>query len=439
MNNFNDYKNFVALYNKKILILNDQFRFINFAKSSSRNTTQLTNEEKMEVLRHLSAKKNIGNADAGDFEDVLDIVFKDKKELISYIQEIYVTTNTPATKQHIKQLLEDLYDKAVYDSHVSLKPNSNPTLSTSWKFPYKGNASHIEQILEKLYRTREFFVQKSLQIDNFPTTKVELKDVYGFDQLSFNELQAMFAPSNFYKLDAEQIPYLSQALVNKYLEANNVETCKVDAVNMPSSKDSIIYGAYLPNLGVININKRYFTNFDAAKSGLNPVLPLKLMSTLLHEAQHRVQFANLDKDNLSAREELVKQSILRPTCKDYLENENAIANSYAEYLSEPDEVDARNAALDAIAYMINGNPYVSDPTDKNRIAAFFNVIHNKEVSNAKLNYKPEYKELFKQVYKAKNYALKNDHSTTLEILKSQEQLSSIFTYQTMDPYYDSLY
>ncbi len=408
-------------YNNKLKNLNDYYNFVNLTKIINLDEISLTDEDKSLILSILAHKKNLGNAGAGDFENVIDILFEEKSELLNIIQQYFVTVQDPELKKKLKMFMQILFAKATAEAHI-INPKINKVLMTSWTYPYNGRVHNIEKTLDKIYKNRKFMFEKSLNENYLPTTKANTTDEYGFHNLSIYNLLTLFYPSNFYKLDSKQIEALCQALVNKHCEAMNVIPCKVNFKEINSNSKYLTSGEYNVNEGYIDINKRYLTGFNIAKNQNNLSFPLRLMTTLVHEAEHRVQFANLDKPSTSEMDTLVKDSIMNPNNKDYLVYPSNNA-SFENYLSEPDEMAARNVSLAYLEEMVNMK--ASNNSEIEKIAMYYNNILDEEQENQKLEYKENYKKFFSQIFNKNRFNLYNVKGLMAEVDASNYQSYSI--------------
>ena len=429
MNNTRDYKLYFNLYNDKLASLNDSLGFISEKRKYKPADNILNESEKRLILKRIAAVKGLNEINTNDFEETIDILFEDKQELVSILQSYFVELKPSVFKQHLRTFLETVFDKASTDAHIDLSTSAFKKMAKSWALPYNGNHTGAELYLKKLYVNREFLFKKSLDDSYMPTVPVTEKDAYGFDKLSFAELQAAFMPSLFYTLNEDQVKSLSQALVTKYLEAQNVDTCKVDFAYIKRSSSNNIYGEYHPNKGVIEINNKFVTGFNSAKNDYNSVFPIKLMSTLIHNARVRAQYANLNNSNLDIRSELVSQAILRPTCTEYMTKDKTKKESYfAEYISTADELDARETELEAIAYlMATQKNQGAESEDILRLAAYYNTIVEKERANSKHDIKEEYKTLFPHLYNNDTFNFNESKGIRKEIDVYNDQTLKILT------------
>lgn len=407
------YKSAINSYDNYIKKLDNEIHFINHSAKMDLSSIGLSDADKTAILAYIARKKGTGTIDSGEFENALEYSFASKTQLIEVIQSLYVNTKNYTLKDELKKLLYIVFDKASYDAHIDLSTLRAKELAKNWIFPYNGKVGAYENVIKRLYDRRKFIYNKSLNAQYLPTKPAKASK-YGFDDLSLEELQALFIPSNFYKLTEAQIKDLSQALVTAYCKSHNVQSCRVDFKTIPAPSNQVVYGMYQVNDGCIEINQRFAIGIKSAKNAKNPVFPLQLMTTLIHEAQHRVQFASLDNQATNAREELVKQAILHPDCKDYLKSKFSNSTSFASYMSEPDEVDARDSSLQFVESMLS-NQHLTNEEDYNKIAAYYNNMCETEQSAEKLAYKDNFKQLFPQIYSPKTYPVNNKKSTMLEI------------------------
>ena len=108
-------------------------------------------------------------------------------------------------------------------------------------------------------------------------------------------------------------------------------------------------------------------------------MPYQILNTVIHEARHRCQYSNLDKENLPQKEYLVAKSLLKPEHTDY-----------SDYLSSLDEIDARNCSLQ---YFRN---VAKETKNSETLAQFYNLKKKEEfnlnknpVSSTIQNYFPD--------------------------------------------------
>ncbi len=279
---------------------------------------------------------------------------KQKTKLLNLVSEI---------KKQIEKL-----NKANQEVLKSIKRTKNFAQNTTI------TNYHIQRKFENY---KLFALNKALNIHYFPTSKVVV-NTDEFKNLSRQELVSLFNKENFYKLSNDQIVALMQAVVNEYLQSNKVSSCSVNLADLTFDEDFITYGEYNPNLGCININKNLINLIDNARKFDDQCLPYQILTTLIHEATHRVQFASLDKEFKTEFDKAISSALLKPN-----------ATSYSEYLSSLDELDARNSTL----LYLKQNAISCDA-----LAQFYNNKKREEINSPKQEISNDLKYLFKDIY-----------------------------------------
>jgi len=178
-----------------------------------------------------------------------------------------------------------------------------------------------------------FAFNKQLDKDYFPTTE-PIYSTGEFGQLSRKELLECYDAKNFFNLSNEQICALLQATASNYCLANNVSPCAVEFADLKTNDDMVNFGQYCPSQGKILLNKNFLDQLSLARETNNQAFIYQLLDTVIHESHHRTQFANMEMSN-NPKQSLINNSLTHPQG----------GLSYEEYLSEPDEIDARDSAL----------------------------------------------------------------------------------------------
>ena len=172
-----------------------------------------------------------------------------------------------------------------------------------------------------------------------------------------------------------------QAVANDYCKTKGVNSCAIELADLPFSDNAICYGEYVPSQSKILINRQVFDMLEDFKYCKNQYLPMKVLSTVVHEAQHRVQFETLDKPNKSVREQLVSDSI----------NQEKREISHNKYLIEPEELDARDATIEYIKECARNS-------DNPIFAKYLNTLIMNERKNRKSNAPDYIKQHFINIY-----------------------------------------
>ena len=242
-----------------------------------------------------------------------------------------------------KQINDFSYDTPINFSFGSFNPSINPIIQRKYEF------------------NRLFALKQLVNPEHLPTKKPEI-NITEFKELSTTELVSLFKAENFYKLSKDQVNALFQAVANDYLIKNGVEPCAVELTNLTLTNSMVCYGEYNPNTGVISLNKNLLDKFDYAKALNDQYFPYQMLTTIIHEASHRIQFANIDKDDSSAKHYLISNALKKPqSFKDF-----------SEYLSSADELDARNSAL---SYLRENIDLIDD---NEALAQFYNLKKKEE-------------------------------------------------------------
>ncbi len=236
-------------------------------------------------------------------------------------------------------------------------------------------------------------------------------DTTEFSNYNRTQLVSLFDADNFYKLNKRQKHGLLQAIVNDYCREQGITPCDVRIINLPVSDKTICYGEYDPSKGVININKRVFDQLDNPDMANNNFLPYQLLSTTVHETRHRTQFNALTNQSmLTDKEKLITKSIKHP-----------IYSGYNAYLSAPEELDARNSALEYLRQMCLA-------TGDEELKAFYNSKKYAELHNGKLEIPDEIKQHFPEIYNNLILRSKKDSQIVKDSRDFYQQMKSPKTY-----------
>ena len=226
----------------------------------------------------------------------------------------------------------------------------------------------------------------------------------------------MFRKENFYNLSREQQIQLCQAVVNDYCKSNGVKPCKIKLAELPMTDKKICYGEFMPAKSTILLNSKVFEIADDLKYSKNSFLPLQILLTTVHEAQHRVQVEKLGQVSESLRDQTVSECIKNP-----------VKNiSFSHYLASADELDARDCALEYIKQQLP----VQNCTD---LEKFFNTKILEEKRNTKKDIPDEIKAMFPNIYfeqvTKRGFDLEasqRSYITTLrEIFNEQEKIKTL--------------
>ncbi len=258
----------------------------------------------------------------------------------------------------------------------------DPIIAQSFSFPLLATSlKSIPTPVKKAYELRQYFYDHSAEESYLPTEQIAI-NTSKFMNLTREDIVSLFSPENFYKLSKDDIKALLQAASNEYLLSNDVEPCAVVFEPLKISNRNVQFGEHNPNRGVTIINSKLLDKFDEMKDINNVSYPYQLLATVIHEGRHRCQFSDLN-NNIGANEttKLISRALLVPQS----------TMSKGEYLASPDEIDARNAAMDYISG-------VAKETDDENLKAFYNQQKAYEQSNGKNEVPDSLKQHFNHVY-----------------------------------------
>lgn len=334
------------------------------------------------------------NADSFE-ERLLTLSFEDKEKLLALLLELLHLTGDKRLLALIDKVKLSL-DNEVEEEKEEEKEKKNYTEADTSDEDAKQKA-----IDNKAKNYGDFAFEKAKN-HNFTATKQPTIDTREFDGLSRNELVSMFRPNVFYSLSPAKRHKLCQAIVNDYCHANGVSPCALDLDPLPCGKGYMTFGEYVPCAGKIVLNSHFFDNIDEFSEESNPAFPYKILQTLVHEAEHRIQFMNIDNAPTSEADALVKDSLLEPQQR----------KSFSQYLAEPDEVGARNAAL---AYFRECAESCKHPDEAARLACFYNCQKKEEMKSPKADVPQVLKTAHPDIY---NGAMLNTSSTLQASMRS---------------------
>lgn len=346
------------------LYLNGYFAYLNkFRRSPESQPFVAVQERKIEGLRHSISEFTGIDLQKGevDFEKLKNLSFQDKEKLIELLVKLYNLTGNKSFEE-----IADFLKNSLEEEAQTERPERPQESGTNEKETSDFEKAVIDQ---KAKKYGDFAYEKAKN-SSFTATKSPRIDTSSLNGLSRTQLVEMFDPEVFYSLSDKQRETLYQAVVNDYLIEQGVPPCAVELGNLPIGKNQICFGQYDPARGKIELNKHLFDNIDELSNVSNAHLPYHILSTLIHEAHHRVQFMNIDKEPKSEADKLVKNSLVEPQA----------GKSFKDYLAEPDEVDARNASL---AYLRECATSQDKPKNATDLAKFYNDTKTSEMKNGK--------------------------------------------------------
>lgn len=361
--------------------LNGYFAYLNKLRKFPENQPFVaTQEMKIESLRkEVSLFEGI-NLEKGevDFEKLANLSFKDKEKLLELLIKLFKLTKNKAYEQ-----VADFLKRSLEDDATDEKPEE-PEQESKDEKDEKPDDFERAVIKQKAKNYGDYAYEKAKN-SSFTATKAPTIDTSPLQGLSRAQLVEMFDPKIFYSLSDKQREVLFQAVVNDYLAEHGVSPCAVQLGNLPIGNGKVCFGQYAPTAGKIEINKRLFSNMDELSNVSNAYLPYQILSTLIHEAHHRVQFMNIDNAPTSEADRLVKKSLIEPQS----------GKSFRSYLAEPDEVDARNASLAYLRECVLSPDKLKNATD---LAKFYNDTKAQEMKNGKLPVPRELMEANPEIY-----------------------------------------
>ena len=337
----------------------------------------------------------------GDFDllmlALLETMFNNKKEIVLFLSQIVDELKDEKVKAKIESLQHKLEANIEKESkQIKNRPsysafNEEERLIVSRKYNYYA----------------KFALNKSL--NKIPTNITKPKSAGDFEGLSRSALVEYFDAKNFYSLGEKQQKQLYQAVVNEYCNSLGVQPCAVKFIELPFSEKTVCYGEYDPNKRVININSSVLDLLPDANG--NQYLPYKILATLVHEAKHSHQFENVGKQSLSTKEQYIKNSLIT----------NQSGLTFGQYLAEPDELDARNAAQEYFREMF-------EISKNQNLAAFYNLQAINENNNPKEKIPKDCERFFPEIYDSKmlDTQVNLTHDSVMYRKLIQQSLNNIY-------------
>lgn len=369
-------------------------------------------EQNEEELKHYLRKKlNIFDGD-GDQSleymlrkigliDFVDMAFDRKKTLLETLRHLY--KNAPDyIRAYLRSLIEAIQDGMDEIRHHVPREDYKPEAHQSLTAPYYGE--EVPPQILSLYRKRIFAFRKASDENYFPTERPTEYNA-SFEGYNRSQLIRFFEPENFYALSEDQVKSLLQTVSAEFLQSKGVQPCNVAFEKLTISDDSVQYGEYNPNRGAIIINQKILAMMNEAKKTKNKSFPCQLLSTLIHESEHRVQFSTFGQKTGDRRQDMINSFL----------STSQTSLSTAQYLASYDELDARNEALDYIGEMAAEN-------DSSVLAAFYNLKKEQEMNNGKANIPENDKRYFSDIYDGRmistDLSLRNDMAKYMSIINS---------------------
>jgi len=332
----------------------------------------------LSLFNKLNKNSSDDDGDSAILEMSIDFCFSSNTEKLNFLKSLLqVCKNSQLRKILTKKIYaveKEIQKESEKEYYISEQKNIKQTNS-------KNND------LETLLSTRKkelalFNLNRKLDHSYFPTVE-PFVNTKKFDKLSDSEILEMFAADKFYNLSKTQIHALLQSVANRYLASHGVSPCTVSLEDLTLNSNSICFGEYCPNIGAININNKLLDNLENCQNVRDQYLPYKLLETTIHEARHRVQFSKLGNNNLNAKEQYISESLYH--------NQDLL--TFSQYLAEPDELDARNAALEFFK-----NAALTGVKNSDSLIDYYNYKLNKERNDKKDDIPGYAKEYFKEIY-----------------------------------------
>ena len=321
-----------------------------------------------------------GNVESGSLsgEKISTLSFEEREKLLALLLELFNLTGD----SNLLSLI-DLLKKSLDDSVKKEKTDKKD--KNAYTEVDRTNENARQKTIERKAKNYGDFAFEKAKSSKFSATTKPTVKTNDLDQLSRNQIVSMFRPHVFYSLSASQRHKLFQAVVNEYCRANGVPPCAVNISPLPCGEGYMTFGEYYPCIGSISINSHLFDNMEAFSDESDPAFPYAILQTLIHETEHRVQFMNIDNAPKDEADRLLKKSLLEPQQ----------GKNFEDYLAEPDEIGARNAAL---AYFRNCANECVRPEEAELLACFYNCQKRREMYNGKSDVSNVIKEAHQDIY-----------------------------------------
>lgn len=363
--NYIDYNTYIDMYFNNINRIRknpiDAFLFVK------------PNLTKDEYLRNIKRLCNF-NYENGSFSlnAILKLDKEDRDILLKSLLILFNTTNDVSLKNVLKKIIN------------ATKLAIEDTIGLARDVAFHHDSPLSEYQRKAKYRSQYAF-NKTLNDKFCPITSPSIS-TKKFEQFSRHELVSFFNPQLFYQLTNNDQMALLQAVANDYLRSQGIKPCAIKLAPLDFSRDAICYGEYDPNVGVIKINSRLFNNMEDLDYCQNSFYPIQMLSTIIHEATHHIQFQKLGTNSYddSVKDSLIVSSLL----------ENQVGKTHAEYLAEADELDARNASLEYIRNAISSKATQFDLS----LASFYNYMKDYESRYNVLPVNDQTKKCFNHLY-----------------------------------------
>ncbi len=330
-----------------------------------------------------------GDIDSGSLSDkILTLSFEEREKFLALLLELFNLTGDTDLLSLI-----DLLKKSLDDSVKKEKADKKD--EKAYTEVDRSNENARQKAIEQKAKNYGDYAFEKAKNSKFSATTKPTVDTKNLDQLSRNQIVSMFRPHIFYSLSASERHKLFQAVVNEYCRANGVSPCAVNISPLPYGEGYMTFGEYYPCKGSIAINSHLFDNLEAFSDESDPAFPYAILQTLIHETEHRIQFMNIDNTPKNEADRLLKESLLEPQQ----------GKSFEDYLAEPDEIGARNAAL---AYFRNCANECDRPEEAELLACFYNCQKQREMYNGKSDVSNVIKKAHQDIY---NEALLHTSST----------------------------
>lgn len=351
---------------KQNLYMDSYLKYLNKRKKHQTQTISNSNSTySLSDRRDLLEQAGINPLDGSvNLEKFALLSSEMKIEILRILIDVYNLNQSEQVLKLIKLLKKDTEKQIINEVPENQKQTAKGAIY------FSSTQTAEREIVDLKAKQYSNFMFERAKNTNFKATTKPVLSTAKLQHLSRAELVSMFTPKVFYSLSDIQRHTLCQAIVNDYLQSNGVEPCAVKTTKLPIGGTTICFGNYNPAKGVIELNSELFGSCDDFDNTQNQCFPYQLLSTLIHEAQHRVQFANLDKIATSEAANLMKESLLSPQ----------FGKSFADYLAEPDELDARNASLKYFKDCVSQSLSVEESF---ALASFYNQAKIKEQNNKK--------------------------------------------------------
>lgn len=164
--------------------------------------------------------------------------------------------------------------------------------------------------------------------------------VPNISKAEYNNIARSFNPNVFYKMSESDIENALGGLVAGYCAMNRISAPHIEFREFADEPGKTTYGTYVSETDTIYMNRKMLYSVNQLRDSKDPMLPMRLVQTGIHEAEHKNQIANMVRGTNNDMQKQINASLMQ---------NQSNHESFGSYLCRPEEAGARYAALKEIS------------------------------------------------------------------------------------------